>query len=86
MIGIIDYYSIDPTSFRYLSHYGISGQQWGIRQFQNKDGTLKENGKGRYQSYAMPRKWLGKVMPDDNYKHFRRISKKHLKKSLKELD
>ena len=28
-----------------LSHHGIKGQKWGIRRFQNKDGTLTNLGK-----------------------------------------
>lgn len=32
----------------YLAHYGILGQKWGIRRFQNPDGTLTEEGKKRY--------------------------------------
>ena len=31
-----------------LAHYGILGQKWGIRRFQNPDGTLTEAGKKRY--------------------------------------
>lgn len=33
-----------------LSHHGIKGQRWGIRRFRNRDGTLKEAGKRRYNS------------------------------------
>ncbi len=33
-----------------LKHYGIKGQKWGIRRFQNKDGSLTESGKQRYQA------------------------------------
>lgn len=33
----------------YLAHHGILGQKWGIRRFQNKDGTLTEEGKRRYK-------------------------------------
>lgn len=35
-----------------LYHYGIEGQRWGIRRFQNKDGTLTEEGKKRYGENA----------------------------------
>lgn len=31
----------------YLLHYGISGQKWGIRRFQNEDGTRTAAGKKR---------------------------------------
>lgn len=30
-----------------LYHHGIKGQKWGIRRFQNEDGTLTEAGKKR---------------------------------------
>ena len=31
-----------------LYHHGIKGQKWGIRRFQNPDGTLTPEGKARY--------------------------------------
>lgn len=31
-----------------LYHHGIKGQHWGIRRFQNEDGTLTEAGRQRY--------------------------------------
>jgi hypothetical protein len=31
-----------------LAHHGIKGQKWGIRRYQNADGTLTEAGKERY--------------------------------------
>lgn len=31
-----------------LSHFGIKGQKWGIRRFQNEDGTLTNEGKNQY--------------------------------------
>lgn len=34
----------------YLQHYGILGMKWGVRRFQNKDGTLTARGKRRYDS------------------------------------
>ena len=31
-----------------LSHHGIRGMRWGVRRFQNKDGSLTKSGKKRY--------------------------------------
>ena len=31
-----------------LYHHGILGQKWGVRRFQNADGSLTEEGKKRY--------------------------------------
>lgn len=34
----------------YLEHHGILGMKWGIRRFQNEDGTLTAEGKKRYNN------------------------------------
>lgn len=37
-------------SEQYLEHHGILGMKWGVRRYQNKDGTLTAAGKRRYKS------------------------------------
>lgn len=36
----------------YLQHHGIKGMHWGIRRFQNKDGTSTSAGKARRKKLA----------------------------------
>ena len=37
---------------QYLEHHGILGQRWGVRRFQNPDGSLTKSGQKRYGSYT----------------------------------
>lgn len=32
----------------YLAHHGTKGQRWGLRRYQNQDGSLTEEGRRRY--------------------------------------
>ena len=32
----------------YIAHHGIKGQKWGIRRYQNPDGSLTPEGIKRY--------------------------------------
>ena len=34
----------------YLAHHGVKGQRWGVRRFQNPDGSLTEKGKRRMKT------------------------------------
>jgi len=34
----------------FICHHGIKGQKWGVRRYQNKDGSYTAEGKKRYNS------------------------------------
>ncbi len=42
------YYITGYPIFDELYHHGTIGQKWGIRRYQNEDGTLTPAGKQRY--------------------------------------
>ena len=42
----------------FLAHHGIKGQKWGIRRYQNDDGSLTEEGKKRYDRLTKTEKRL----------------------------
>ena len=45
----------------YLSHSGIKGMKWGVRRYQNEDGSLTEAGKSRYFGNKRYNKFLTKL-------------------------
>lgn len=50
--------------YSFLCHYGIKGMKWGIRRYQNPDGSLTAEGIQRYGS----KKGLAKHIRDENKK------------------
>ncbi len=50
-----EYYSIAPYSSE-LYHHGIKGQKWGVRRFQNKDGSLTSAGRKRLKTGTSSKK------------------------------
>lgn len=46
----LNYYGYEFIRESDLTHHGILGQKWGVRRFQNKDGTLISAGRQRYNA------------------------------------
>lgn len=42
-------HSIDYTA-NHLEHWGVLGMKWGVRRYQNKDGSLTSEGRARYKN------------------------------------
>ena len=47
-------------------HYGRKGQKWGVRLFQNKDGSLTPAGRIRYGKNGPPTRKSGKELLKEN--------------------
>ena len=65
----------------YLAHHGIKGQKWGIRRYQNEDGTLTEEGKRRYSQ--MSQKELADFLYKEKKRQINEISGGKLKRFWK---
>ena len=40
---------MDSRESNVLAHYGVLGMKWGVRRYQNADGTYTDQGKKRYK-------------------------------------
>lgn len=67
----------------YLIHHGIIGQKWGIRRYQNPDGTLTPAGQKRRE--IRDAKWVDKNA-DKIYKKVLKKSRRELNKAEKKLN
>lgn len=47
-----------------LKHYGVLGMKWGVRRYQNKDGSLTSAGKKKYQANESDSSVTKKVKKD----------------------
>ena len=72
-----------------LYHHGIKGQKWGIRRFQNKDGSLTPAGKKRYDdsnntntSRLKEKKQKTQKIPENKSLHRLKLEEKYMKNGM----
>lgn len=56
-----------------LYHHGIKGQKWGVRRYQNSDGTLTSKGKNRYTRDAREKEF--NKYDESNGKYYKQSKK-----------
>ena len=76
MRNVFEYYMDND----YLEHHGIKGQKWGVRRFQNPDGTWTDAGKKRYlnEDGTLNERGVKRVARQKYRKTIRELNKQHL--------
>ena len=80
-----DILKTEPMSEEDLAHWGILGMKWGIRRYQNADGTLTRVGRSRRKAEGdapTTRKRLSELTDEELNKKIARLQKEKLYKDL----
>ena len=67
----------------YLAHHGTKGQRWGVRRFQNSDGSLTAAGKLRYSVDNGGRSISKKADPKSAAKEAAKLERLKIKEAAK---
>lgn len=70
----------------YIQHHGIKGQKWGVRRFQNEDGSLTPEGQRRYKVEGHYSTLLGSYqtrITDKSGKTMSRRTRRYMEKAMK---
>lgn len=67
-----------------LTHYGVKGQRWGVRRYQNKDGTLTSAGKKRYNNELEKLKGEQKVIKNQQRTRAKYVKLKQMREEIDE--
>lgn len=67
-----------------IYHHGIKGQKWGIRRFQNEDGTLTSAGKKRYDDDSTQK--IKEASTEKKSDHRKKLEKKYRNQGLSKED
>lgn len=88
-------YSWGLEDDNYLAHYGVRGMKWGVRRYQNKDGSYTREGLARFKksadSYDTQRAKYKEAKASGNkslakqYKNNMKIAKGNMKRNYKQL-
>ena len=71
-----------------LAHHGIKGQKWGVRRYQNKNGSLTDEGKLRRKGslFEEPVYYKGVLMSRSKAEKLKAKDEKKPKKEPSEID
>ena len=68
----------------FLEHHGILGQKWGVRRYQDYDGSLTSSGKSRYGKTKYTN--IDGSINEEGKMHFQKFASKQIKKNNKYYD